>query len=126
MLSHPLPLETFVAFTRHVQHEACYDEAAAVAELRALGVPEASARARGVPYVIFQRLLTGRVNEAFSPARAELHQRMTHPLTHYYIASSHRTYLVADQLVGPSSSQRFVDDLEVRREPVGASVSYHA
>jgi hypothetical protein len=33
---------------------------------------------------------------------------MRHPLTHYFISSSHNTYLLEDQLNGPSSVEGYI------------------
>ncbi|XP_038074700.1 1-phosphatidylinositol 4,5-bisphosphate phosphodiesterase eta-2-like isoform X2 [Patiria miniata] len=51
----------------------------------------------------FTRFLLSHEGDIFNPAHREVNQDMTRPLTHYYIASSHNTYLVGDQLMSQSS-----------------------
>lgn len=43
-----------------------------------------------------------------NPEHKDLFQDMSHPLNHYFISSSHNTYLMEDQLKGPSSTEAYV------------------
>uniref|UniRef100_A0A8D0GVC4 Phosphoinositide phospholipase C n=1 Tax=Sphenodon punctatus TaxID=8508 RepID=A0A8D0GVC4_SPHPU len=44
----------------------------------------------------------------FNKAHNKVYQDMTQPLSHYFVSSSHNTYLMEDQLKGPSSTEAYI------------------
>ena len=52
--------------------------------------------------------LRSRDNSAIDPEHETVYQDMTQPLSHYFINSSHNTYLDGDQLRGKSSTDAYV------------------
>ncbi|XP_039972491.1 1-phosphatidylinositol 4,5-bisphosphate phosphodiesterase delta-3-A [Xiphias gladius] len=47
-------------------------------------------------------------NDLFNPDHARVYQDMSHPLVHYFISSSHNTYLTKDQVTSASSTEPYI------------------
>lgn len=45
---------------------------------------------------------------AFNLVHRRVYQDMNQPLSHYLVSSSHNTYLLEDQLTGPSSTEAYI------------------
>ncbi|XP_023228110.1 1-phosphatidylinositol 4,5-bisphosphate phosphodiesterase delta-4-like [Centruroides sculpturatus] len=60
----------------------------------------------------FIQMLLSKEHSVLSPEHNFVCQDMSQPLSHYYIASSHNTYLIADQLLGESSVEGYIRALE--------------
>lgn len=45
---------------------------------------------------------------AFNLAHRRVYQDMDQPLSHYLVSSSHNTYLLEDQIRGPSSTEAYI------------------
>ncbi|KAJ7322117.1 hypothetical protein JRQ81_018404 [Phrynocephalus forsythii] len=56
----------------------------------------------------FQMYLLSADGNVFDQTHNRVYQDMTQPLSHYYISSSHNTYLMEDQLTGPSSTEAYI------------------
>uniref|UniRef100_H3CZG0 Phosphoinositide phospholipase C n=1 Tax=Tetraodon nigroviridis TaxID=99883 RepID=H3CZG0_TETNG len=55
----------------------------------------------------FARYLNGEENSIIPPEKLDQSEDMTYPLSHYFINSSHNTYLTAGQLAGNSSVEMY-------------------
>uniref|UniRef100_A0A673CNZ3 Phosphoinositide phospholipase C n=1 Tax=Sphaeramia orbicularis TaxID=375764 RepID=A0A673CNZ3_9TELE len=69
-----------------------------------------------------------------NPKHKHVYQDMSQPLNHYFISSSHNTYLMEDQLRGPSSTEAYIKalmkscrcvELDCWDGPNGEPVIYH-
>ncbi|XP_066573017.1 1-phosphatidylinositol 4,5-bisphosphate phosphodiesterase delta-1a isoform X2 [Amia ocellicauda] len=59
----------------------------------------------------FLMYLNSQQGMIFNPEHYTVYQDMTQPLNHYFISSSHNTYLMEDQLKGPSSTEAYIKAL---------------
>ncbi|XP_078119282.1 1-phosphatidylinositol 4,5-bisphosphate phosphodiesterase delta-4-like [Sander vitreus] len=75
--------------------------------------PSESAKKQGIMSLDgFQSYLCSQEGSIFKPKHLDLHQDMTQPLSHYFISSSHNTYLLEDQLLGQSSLEAYIKALK--------------
>ncbi|XP_070770198.1 1-phosphatidylinositol 4,5-bisphosphate phosphodiesterase delta-4 isoform X1 [Enoplosus armatus] len=75
--------------------------------------PSESAKKQGaMSFDGFQMYLCSQEGSIFKPEHRNLHQDMSQPLSHYFISSSHNTYLLEDQLRGQSSLEAYIQALK--------------
>lgn len=60
----------------------------------------------------FIKFMSSVEGELFNPEHDKVYQNMNQPFAHYFIASSHNTYLVSDQYMGDSSVEAYVKVLK--------------
>ncbi|KPP71682.1 hypothetical protein Z043_109380 [Scleropages formosus] len=56
----------------------------------------------------FTMYMLSRENDVFNPLHSVVYQDMTRPLAHYFISSSHNTYLTKDQVTSASSTEPYI------------------
>lgn len=107
--------EMFVKFLQTIQKESTADVAHAkklIAELERKVHEKDDAPERLQLTGFSEYLSSAKYNHVFHPKRATVHQDMTQPMAHYWIASSHNTYLLGDQLKGESSVDAYINALK--------------
>eukprot|EP01069_Polyplicarium_translucidae_P012979 Polyplicarium_translucidae@DN694_c0_g1_i2.p1 len=122
----------FRAFLHEIQSMPAsqVDEAAE----HATKLQEPFARPEGLTNLGFNLLLSSEFNSIVNPLRAKVYQDMTQPLSSYWIATSHNTYLTGDQIMGASAVGQYVEvllrgcrcvELDCWDGPDGDPVIYH-
>lgn len=107
---HYLTEEEFVLFLKQEQYELAADVKNASKLIQTF---EHSETANRLYFTGFSEYIVSQENSAYSIShRAAVYQSMDHPLPHYYVASSHNTYLEGDQLKGNSSVDAYIHALK--------------
>jgi len=66
----------------------------------------------GISRFKFTQYMISNLNSALNPSHQLVYHNMKYPLTYYYIASSHNTYLEGDQLKSKSSVDMYIQVLK--------------
>jgi len=99
--------DEFLLFLRTEQKETGADHAYAA---KLITEASHSPSAKKLYFTGFSEYFVSQENSAYNCAhRRQIYQPMNLPLPHYYIASSHNTYLLGDQLKGHSSVEAYIN-----------------
>ncbi|KAJ6659965.1 hypothetical protein lerEdw1_018162 [Lerista edwardsae] len=97
-----LQLSNIVEFLRNEQFQPEADETTASDLITRFEPIEEAKRNREMTFEGFLRYMTSEDCGIFKMQHKSVYQDMTQPLCDYFISSSHNTYLISDQLIGPS------------------------
>ncbi|XP_074857612.1 1-phosphatidylinositol 4,5-bisphosphate phosphodiesterase delta-4 isoform X2 [Carettochelys insculpta] len=129
-----LTLLEFVDFLRQEQLEVENTEELAMELITRFEPSETAQACHMLTFDGFLRYLLSPEGAIFNPAHGLLYQDMSQPLCHYFISSSHNTYLVADQVQGQSSIEGYIRalkrgcrcvEVDCWDDPSGEPVVYH-
>nr|XP_056702580.1 1-phosphatidylinositol 4,5-bisphosphate phosphodiesterase zeta-1-like [Euleptes europaea] len=97
-----LPAEKLAEFLRKEQFELGAGEKRAIALINTYEPVAEVKNKKEMSFEGFVRYLLSEECHLFKSLHKKVYQDMTYPLCDYFISSSHNTYLISDQLVGPS------------------------
>ncbi|XP_054844573.1 1-phosphatidylinositol 4,5-bisphosphate phosphodiesterase zeta-1 [Eublepharis macularius] len=97
-----LQLQDLVAFLRNQQFQENANETTASDLIAKFEPIEEAKRNREMTFEGFLRYMSSDDCTLFKNEHRTVYQDMTRPLCDYFISSSHNTYLISDQLIGPS------------------------
>ncbi|KAG8562823.1 hypothetical protein GDO81_015829 [Engystomops pustulosus] len=130
-------LHDFQRFLQHEQQESCAQDLNKVRERMTKFIDD-TMRETAEPFLLVEEFLTylfSKENSIWDEKYDEIIvQNMNNPLSHYWIASSHNTYLTGDQLRSESSTEAYVRclrmgcrciELDCWDGPDGKPIIYH-
>lgn len=103
-----LSVEKLVTFLQHQQREEAAGPALALSLIERYEPSETAKAQRQMTKDGFLMYLLSADGSAFNLAHRRVYQDMGQPLSHYLVSSSHNTYLLEDQLRGPSSTEAYI------------------
>ncbi|XP_007517128.2 1-phosphatidylinositol 4,5-bisphosphate phosphodiesterase delta-1 isoform X1 [Erinaceus europaeus] len=103
-----LSVDQLVKFLQHQQREEAAGPALALSLIERYEPSETAKAQRRMTKDGFLMYLLSADGSAFSLANRRVYQDMSQPLSHYLMSSSHNTYLLEDQLKGPSSTEAYI------------------
>ncbi|KAK9396038.1 1-phosphatidylinositol 4-5-bisphosphate phosphodiesterase delta-1 [Crotalus adamanteus] len=103
-----MSLDQLVRFLQEEQHEEDAGPELALSLIEQYEPNETVKRQKAMSKDGFQMYLLSVDGNIFNKTHGQVYQDMTQPLSHYYISSSHNTYLMEDQLTGPSSTEAYI------------------
>ncbi|XP_078539640.1 1-phosphatidylinositol 4,5-bisphosphate phosphodiesterase delta-4 [Lissotriton helveticus] len=129
-----LTLLEFVDFLKHEQLEQDEVQEHAIDLVARYEPSENAKKLRAMSADGFLAYLHSRQGNIFNQEHRKLYQDMTQPLCHYFISSSHNTYLIEDQLRGLSTIEGYIRalkkgcrcvELDIWDGPNGEPIIYH-
>ncbi|XP_061442306.1 1-phosphatidylinositol 4,5-bisphosphate phosphodiesterase delta-1 isoform X2 [Rhineura floridana] len=103
-----MSLDNLARFLQNEQHEEGGGPELALSLIERYEPNETVKRQKAMTKDGFQMYLLSASGNIFNQSHSCVYQDMTQPLSHYYISSSHNTYLMEDQLTGPSSTEAYI------------------
>uniref|UniRef100_A0A4W2I7X4 Phosphoinositide phospholipase C n=1 Tax=Bos indicus x Bos taurus TaxID=30522 RepID=A0A4W2I7X4_BOBOX len=103
-----LSVDQLVTFLQHQQREEEAGPALALSLIERYEPSETAKAQRQMTKDGFLMYLLSADGSAFDLAHRRVYQDMDQPLSHYLVSSSHNTYLLEDQLTGPSSTEAYI------------------
>ncbi|XP_070583259.1 1-phosphatidylinositol 4,5-bisphosphate phosphodiesterase delta-1 isoform X1 [Erythrolamprus reginae] len=103
-----MSLDHLVRFLQKEQHEENAGPELALSLIEQYEPNETVKRQKAMSKDGFQMYLLSTDGNVFNKTHGQVYQDMTQPLSHYYISSSHNTYLMEDQLRGRSSTEAYI------------------
>ncbi|KAJ8002601.1 hypothetical protein DPEC_G00160590 [Dallia pectoralis] len=97
-------------------------------------IDETARASRTMTFAGFYRYMESKDGHVFDQTHMSVYQDMTQPLCHYYISSSHNTYLTGNQLVGRSRQDSYASalmrgcrclEIDCWDGPAGEPIVYH-